>query len=367
MRRDCKGQNLPNSDIIPNNRAVTFLVETSDRKMPQASALGYDTSVLNNEVVSNEKYGGHVPRNTRLALAAIDLVEPYVCFNGVKTTQSSSDATSREKGAIRVQWYVGGAVTVDQTWLAWHRSPPTQQRHDTDPVDRDSKVIAMASEVLTGQARWGVSDPLAMNVKQEGQFVATVVPPPTHLTKSEGGGSLWLVAHAVVDQKWGSPGQGTCTHDAWVYVVSTYALALICLFSNFIILGYPHDLGPQSHLVQMRTNASYRASAFSSFDPDDVKLRGRVEWLSDAIEVEVQGSVGVSGEGGEGVTPEAEARYLRGKNGKSRKNKSRKSRRSRDGVDSDVVSSSASDGNDSSGRTIVIKSVVNHCAWWARQ
>jgi len=320
VRTDCKdgGFPLPQTAVtgegktkpIPNNRAVTFLVETSDQKSPRAVALGYDKNVLVNEEESNQKFGGHVPRNVRLALAAIDFVEPYVCFSAVKPPQSHSS------GGLRVQWYVGGASTVDKTWLSWHRSAP-KRGHDVE-----GGLTVEASSVLSGQAKWGVPTPLAIDASHEGRFVADVMPPPSHLLDA-GESTLWLVAHAVVDQKWGASGQ-----------------------------GHPHDLGPQSHLVQMRTNSSYKASSFAAFNSKDIRLHGRTEWLSDAMEV----AVGAINTGSAGSS----RRFLRGKKrGKGRTRKARKTGQ----LGGETEALSAMEGE----RSLNVKSSVLHCAWWSRQ
>jgi len=101
---------------VAENRAVVYLVETSDRKRPADAALGGSEQILDSTAPQN----GHIPRNVRLSLAAIDLVQPYVCINKVGVTAAAATAG---KG-VYVEWYVGGAVTVDRTFLSWHRIVP---------------------------------------------------------------------------------------------------------------------------------------------------------------------------------------------------------------------------------------------------
>ena len=55
----------------------------------------------------NVHVSGHASRNIRLSLAAIDLVQPYVCIDAV-------NAKNRE---ISLQWYVGGAIHVDMSFF----------------------------------------------------------------------------------------------------------------------------------------------------------------------------------------------------------------------------------------------------------
>eukprot|EP01036_Dinobryon_divergens_P031616 gene31616-41049_t len=107
---------------------------------------------------------GHIPRNVRLSLAAIDLVEPYVCMSGhyyhgarpaaIATSAAALDSATPAKKRtsegdappqsnsnnmdsnpnpnpknssrtvnltlLHFEWYVGGATKVDSTFLTWH-------------------------------------------------------------------------------------------------------------------------------------------------------------------------------------------------------------------------------------------------------
>ena len=51
-----------------------FLVETATRKKPPPGELGTDEAVM----TVGGQGDGHVPRNIRLMLAGIDLLEPYI-------------------------------------------------------------------------------------------------------------------------------------------------------------------------------------------------------------------------------------------------------------------------------------------------
>lgn len=132
----------------------------------------------------NAPQNGHIPRNVRLTLAAIDMVQPYVCLSRIAVTPAGSrrgqERGSRQgaralqeqlpvsgtaadgpvpgtlsnatgtgvstRGLVRkalegrmgssgpptqridVDWYVGGGRTVDCTFLAWHRVPAVLRR-----------------------------------------------------------------------------------------------------------------------------------------------------------------------------------------------------------------------------------------------
>jgi hypothetical protein len=105
----------------------------------------------------NSKNNGHIPRNVRLALTAIDNVQPYVCISDISIQSSSSIAwssvnssfhfsnqprmmteTSSRSGSIRkkslhrkiddspkavkyihllLSWFIGGSISVDDTMV----------------------------------------------------------------------------------------------------------------------------------------------------------------------------------------------------------------------------------------------------------
>lgn len=91
-----------------SNRIATFLVETAMSKRPEESTLGDDREVLRTGGAGD----GHVPRNVRLIVAAVDAVEPYVVVSNA--TRSEGDGSG-----VSVRWHVGGAFSVGGTSLQW--------------------------------------------------------------------------------------------------------------------------------------------------------------------------------------------------------------------------------------------------------
>lgn len=74
-RHDCSGwAETPRQE--PDNRALVFLVETSNDKKPPEALLGESEAILN----TRSAYNGHVPRNVRLSLLAADMQLPYLCW-----------------------------------------------------------------------------------------------------------------------------------------------------------------------------------------------------------------------------------------------------------------------------------------------
>lgn len=89
-----------------SNRCVTYLVETSINKNPKEETLGSLEGIKKMSGGGDED--GHVPRNVRLILGAVDSVEPYVSILG---------ARKKSEDTAIVSWRVGGSFYVDGTHL----------------------------------------------------------------------------------------------------------------------------------------------------------------------------------------------------------------------------------------------------------
>ena len=145
LRTDCKG--LTPGQRTAQSQAAVFLVETSDEKSPKSAELGCEAGVLSNNLLSvpllplikkgiskgiepiqekrEPQCNGHVQRNIRLSLSAIDLAQPYVCFSDL-----SVESTSGGSHKLSASWYVGGGHSVNATWLSLHASPNHQGAGD---------------------------------------------------------------------------------------------------------------------------------------------------------------------------------------------------------------------------------------------
>lgn len=88
-------------------RCVTFLVETAREKKPLEHTLGGDENMMQKGAPED----GHVPRNVRLLMSAVDVVEPYVVVD-------EKVVVNKDK-MPEVSWGVGGAFIVDGTALQW--------------------------------------------------------------------------------------------------------------------------------------------------------------------------------------------------------------------------------------------------------
>ena len=231
-------------------RAVVFLVETTDRKAPPEASLGGERCGAGALLSAGGEGDGHVPRNVRLALAAIDMVRPHVELlkgGGRDSLGRSSRAARLETracvGGVQLRWRVWGAVAVDATWPVWRQGNGSWKA---------------AGERLAGHGVWGgsVSRPGSAALKpdptqsDDGVFSACVRLPPDVT------GPVEFAAVAAVDGAWAHapPAQAAVTPP----------------------------LPPQTHIVNARTNPEWRHTSQRR------RVRGRTEWRSqESFEVHV--------------------------------------------------------------------------------
>lgn len=202
------------------HRAFNILIETSTSKSPSASSLG-DNSTLSDAALSDylasTKTIGHVPRNVRIALLYLDLVQPYVSW----TTSPSSAAAGT---ATTFSWEIAGSITVDGTQLVISKQP------------------SLASPTLTktqaGVTRWYHADlATTSGANNKGLFSESVTFNST--------GVYYVQATATVDQNWAAQPSAPVP-----------------------------NVKPQTHVVNARTNAAW------SFSNNGRTVKGRTAWTS---------------------------------------------------------------------------------------
>ncbi|KAL3666154.1 hypothetical protein V7S43_008942 [Phytophthora oleae] len=211
------------------HRAFNVLIETSDSKQPNATSLG-DSSALSDEALSDylptTDMIGHVPRNVRLSLLYIDLVQPYVLW---KT--NPLNATVQETATFK--WEVAGAITVDSTQLK---------------VWADNQSDATLTQAQSGVTRW-YHDDLGLNAttNNKGLFSADV--------DFETTGTYYIQAIATVDQDWATQGTGDDVPAPKVK--------------------------PQTHIANARTNDKWL------YSNNDRVVRGQTVWSSQVVKIVV--------------------------------------------------------------------------------
>ena len=244
------------------NRMFSMLVETSMDKTP-TSNLGTSLNVLNPGSSGN----GHVPRNVRLSLLMVDLVEPYVWFTndssssaGVNTmipyggescrTNIMLEVEQSTNNVFTVSWQVGGAFQVDETdlWYAkWEDVPETALDCHTQPT-RANVQQYMQRGTLTG--------PL-IGTGRFSSSGSTVLEGTIPLSDFNNGDTIVILASARVDSSW--------TNAASSAVLRP-------------------QLPPQSHLANIRTNPEYY------YETETNIVRGRLDWFSQPLTVQVLSS-----------------------------------------------------------------------------
>lgn len=215
------------------------------------------------------------------------MVQPYVCINTLSSTQGSDD--------IHVEWYVGGATTVDETFLSFHTVPidKTQQKSNPQQLENylsdwrsylsdmdtvmSTKIIA--SPTFSGHSRWKKVQNSSQDHSQSDKNNQwhKILPnyehndplkPSNVFSSSVNSGkklpspdTYWLVAWAKVDQSYGKSNQGS---------------------------GSPSG-APQSYVSNLRTNSDWTKTLRYNDKGQKVEriVKGRVWWPSDPIIVQI--------------------------------------------------------------------------------
>ncbi|DAZ93873.1 TPA: hypothetical protein N0F65_008139 [Lagenidium giganteum] len=203
------------------NRAFNILVETSFDKRPKEASLG-NSSALSDSALAHfgSESIGHVPRNVRMALMFIDLVQPYIAW---KHHPRKSSAGS----SLKFKWEVLGSIAVDSTQLLVSKHP--------DMSD------AVATTAQSGVTRWYHPDfETSRAHDNNGLF--------HELLTFDDSGTYYIQAVATVDQDWTKQGTGA---DAPV-----------------------PNVPPQTHIVNARTNDDW------DFSSNGRRVKGRTVWKS---------------------------------------------------------------------------------------
>lgn len=252
-------------------RAFNILVETSNSKYPWSNQYGSDNGLLKAPYnFDNNENNGYVAKTLRIALLAIDAVQPYVDIERAGSKKFKTEfkplvpltdfwCKSKKKivvnGAadnrkITIKWNVGGAFTVDETFLVyaeWSKFPPSFNCMNQLTEDEMEEVLNNDSgefyftPMKTGATRW--TNP---NSGSNPLFAARV-----DLTPFDADSNIAVFAVAKVDQNWKD--QDLSSADIW-----------------------PRGASAQSHMVRVRTDPNWQ---MEKTDIDKV-VQGRLHWIS---------------------------------------------------------------------------------------
>jgi len=295
-------------------RTFNILVETADDKIPKDGTLGEtgaqdrkdlvnlnvarwsdggqqiivsdDDNNNNDDDVKRKFYAsdGHIPRNIRLALYIIDIVEPYLEWF---VDEKNEDPLVSELVGMRFRWDVGGALHVDDTALFVVALPRGAKKcpRNLDGLSLDGGIrMDVMSKESVGPTIWGDSAKERVEgeeglkggptegdklVQFVGRYVATLKDSVVSELKQQWSVStLVLFAGAMVDQSWSTPEK------------SEYE---------------PKGLAPQSLLVQARTKDGWSAKNGKR------RVDGHLWWYSAPRCLGDLGGGGGSGGGGRAV------------------------------------------------------------------
>lgn len=256
----------PKSQTIYDNstlRVFNMLVETSNHKTPYQYELGTSLDIMTISPTGN----GHVARNIRLALLAVEFVQPYVVIESVNGIALSDDiipsvvrggtlcqttkvmAVPRDHTTVTVQWVVGGAVVVDQTSLHYTKwDTKVEALLDCEEQPDLTQLLPLLTTATMTSSNSGTTKFGSDNAKLE----ATLFSATIDVSKFAVGDQIVVVAMARVDQNWGKSTDHITNRDVGP------------------------KLGPQSHVVNARTNPDW----YHSTKDGSKVIQGRLDWIS---------------------------------------------------------------------------------------
>lgn len=245
-------------------RAFNMLIETSNKKIP-SSHLGNNQNLLDDDSYQNN---GHVARNIRLALSAIEFVQPYVSIWGVNTVPLQNDAVPLISRAARscvesktmlippgqeettIAWTVGGGFNVDYTNIIYAKWDDVPDVMDCvhQPTESELGRAFRTTQAMNGPTRWkegrgDAEDNTPPGWENQGQpmYYATI-----DTSSFKAGDKIAIYASARLDQSWSESPDG----------------------------AKPTNLPPMSHVVNARTNPEWYHENANKI------IQGRKDWYS---------------------------------------------------------------------------------------
>lgn len=257
-------------------RVFNMLVETSNSKIPSESTLGNSLDVFDKDTAGN----GHVSRNIRLSLLAVDAVQPYVFVTGVNDVTLTDDVVplmqeqdrscQNNKGVmvpgdqkdVVVRWTVGGSFEIDSTelWFAKWDSVPKDVMNCVDQPTKEqvekyfTKLDLVGPATGTGFFSKSGSSPTAPTASvNKIEALGPVFQAELDVSTFKAHDKLIVVAVARVDQSWKKQPD-----------------------------DFEPKVPPQSHIVNARTNPAWHHES-----EDGKVIEGRLDWYSMPLTVYV--------------------------------------------------------------------------------
>jgi len=256
-------------------RSVPIIIETSESDKPPTGHLGTDYHIFD----PNSKGTGHIPRNIRATLMAIDVVQPYAFITSVNHLALEDDIvplTNRNKRScmstkvvsipegtdhVTIEWEVGGAITVDETalWFAkWSDLPNTFDGGSNPPNSAIDKFYAKEENGVgriapggKGKTRWYRAETSSFSADLAGPTFKAAVP----TSEFKQGAEIAVFAVVETDKSWENQPEDIMP-----------------------------NISPQSHLVNARTNPDWYYE--DSSDTEKI-IQGRRQFFSVPVTLKI--------------------------------------------------------------------------------
>jgi hypothetical protein len=258
------------------NRAVAMMVSANTKNTQYSADLGSSLELFQGDHNEEDHL---IPRNIRLALTSIDLVQPYVSIFGVNNVALSDDivpltdrsgrscqqtkavAVPLDLDKMIVEWSVGGGIRISQTdiWYAkWDDIPENELNCLMQPSSVTMENFNSGTHFgsTSGTAffsQYGPSPPPDKSFIKAGMTLGPVFRAEINLEGFEVGDRIVLIASARVDQNWRKEPIG----------------------------DYEPRTGPRSHLVNARTNPDWKHENAGK------NIEGRLDWYSVPVTIVV--------------------------------------------------------------------------------
>lgn len=267
-------------------RAFNMLVETSKLKTPDKYMLGSDWEVLKKDQGEGM---GHISRNIRLALMAVEVVEPYISIVSVENKYLQDDVVPHRKRTDRtcmkdraatvpqtgivlenegtfIEWTIGGAFRVNETGVLygkWEDMPASFDGSMQPTIDdlekfHSSTVKRVLLHETHHNTRWSSAFEEDIISNSDPHIFGPSFSITIDLHEFDVGDRIVVMAYAIVDQSWVN-----------MPVNKVYG---------------PHHKPPQSHIANVRTNPDWFFESFGK------AVQGRLSWFSPPLTLNVKNS-----------------------------------------------------------------------------
>jgi len=248
-----------------------YAVEKTQYTDSTNRALSLYTSIRDG--VNQNKTDNSMKGNVRLALASVDMVQPYVNIFGVNNlaladdvvplTRQASEACHSSKSVIAsardstltIEWTVGGGLYVDYTELKWAKNYKKSMDCLMQPTEEELSEFELSNTIEQPGGHGYFADNGAEpspdgSTTRPGDIMGPIFRAHIDVSDLKAGDEITILALARLDQNW-----------------------------NFAHAEGDNSITPQSHLVHARTNPDWNHEHAGKI------IKGRLNWYSVPIKI----------------------------------------------------------------------------------